>query len=160
VLQLLVFLLTDALALLAAARAGPFRFIQVVLNGQTRQMLRKFLTAVPGTVGGLGLQGGTGRWELNPRHEQAEEEQLPGIEAFGPRSVAASQQRRQAVTQQLIVLAQELDRFVTLFQYRGMTSALGENDSSQRCRIVGKFQEGRVVHDSDESYALAIGMLQ
>ena len=59
------------------------------------------------------------------------------------------------MTQQLIVLAQELDRFVSLadesvaFSQRcGMMSAFSENDSSQCCRIVGKFQEDRVVHDS------------
>jgi hypothetical protein len=46
VLQLLVFLLADALALLAAAGAGLFGFIQVMLDGQAWQMLGKFLTAV------------------------------------------------------------------------------------------------------------------
>ena len=65
------------------------------------------------------------------------------------------------LAQQLIGLAQELDRFdtlgekrvalrddvLTLSQRRGMTSAFGENHSSQRGRIVGKFQEGGVVHD-------------
>ena len=65
-------------------------------------------------LGDLDFGSETGRWELNPRHQQAEEQELPGIEAFGPRAVAASQQRRQAMTQELVVLAQELDRFVTL----------------------------------------------
>ena len=46
VLRLLVFLLADALTLLAAAGAGLLRFAQVVLDGQTRQMLGEFLTAV------------------------------------------------------------------------------------------------------------------
>ena len=81
---------------------------------------------------------------------------LPGIKAFGPRAVTASQQRRQAVTQQLIVLAQELNRFITLGEKRvalvqrgGMVSTFGENDSSQSRWIVGKFQEGRIIHDVD-----------
>src|SRR5271156_5751111 len=46
VLQLLVFLLADALALLTAAGASLFRFIQVVLDGQTRQMFGKLLATV------------------------------------------------------------------------------------------------------------------
>jgi hypothetical protein len=85
---------------------------------------------------------------------------LPRIKAFGPRAVAAPQQRRKAMTQQLVVLAQELDRFISLFQRHGVMCAFRENHSSQRYRVIGKFQEGRVVHDSDASYALSIGMLQ
>jgi hypothetical protein len=105
VLQLFAFLLADALALLSTAGAGFFRFIQIVLDGQARQVVGKYLAAVLGTVGGLGSGSGSRRRRFNPGHQQAEEQQLPGIKALGPRTVAAPQQRRQAVTQQLIVLA-------------------------------------------------------
>jgi ABC-type spermidine/putrescine transport system permease subunit II len=73
VLQLLVFLLADALALLAAAGASLFRFIQVVFDGQAWQMVGKFLTTVLGTVGRFG--SGSGRWrqKFNPGHQQAEQ---------------------------------------------------------------------------------------
>ena len=81
--QLLVFLLADALSLLAAAGAGFFRFAQVMFDGQTRQMIGKFLAAVLGTIGRFGLPSGIRRRKLNPGHEQPEEQQLPGIEAFG-----------------------------------------------------------------------------
>ena len=49
-----------------------------------------------------------------------------------------------AVTQQLIVLGQELDRFVTL----GNRFIALDEQLLEKNRVVGKFQEGRVVHDS------------
>src|SRR6202167_5617773 len=170
VLQLLVFLLADALALLAAAGASLFRFIQVVFDGQTRQMVGKFLTTVLGTVGRFG--SGSGRWrqKFNPGHQKAEEQQLPGIKAFGPWAIAASQQRRQAMTQQLIVLVQELDRFVALSEdavaLRDSLIAVGDDlialddQTLEEDRVVGKLQEGRVVHDSAASYARSSELLQ
>jgi hypothetical protein len=156
VLQLLVFLLADALALLAAAGASLFRFIQVVFDGQAWQMVGKFLTTVLGTVGRFG--SGSGRWrqKFNPGHQKAEEQQLPGIKAFGPWAIAASQQRRQAMTQQLIVLVQELDRFVALSN--GLVAL--DDQALEEDRVVGKFQEGRIVHDSAASYAWSTGILQ
>ena len=73
-LQLFVCLLADALSLLAAAGAGLFRFIQIVLDGQAWQMVGKFLTPVLGTVGGLGSGRGSLRRKFDPGHEQAEEQ--------------------------------------------------------------------------------------
>ena len=71
------------------------------------------------------------------------------------------------MTQQLVVLAQELDGFialgddsVALFQCHGVLSAFRENHSSQCCWIVGKFQEGRIIHDVDTTYVTSGKKLQ
>jgi hypothetical protein len=92
---------------------------------------------------------------------------LPGVEPLGPRAVTASQQCRQAVAQELIVLTQEPDRFFPLRQDAVLLGndlvlpgdggvAVGDHALQDR-RVIGKISEGRIIHDDDRRYVLSAG---